>query len=32
MEGLIVAGADVKIISTKSWHTDWPLQEVKFSF
>lgn len=28
MEGLIDIGAALTIISPKSWHLDWPLQEV----
>ena len=28
MEALVDIRADVTMISSKSWHADWPLQEV----
>lgn len=32
IEGLVDTGADIGIISSKSWHSYWPLQNVMFSF
>ena len=32
IEGLVDTGADVNILSQKSWNLDWPLQKVYTQF
>jgi hypothetical protein len=32
IEGLVDIGADVNILSQKSWNLDWPLQKVYTQF
>lgn len=32
IEGLVDIGADVNILSQKSWNLDWPLQKVYIQF
>ena len=32
IEGLLDTGVDVTIITTKSWHPEWPLHEAYIQF
>ena len=32
IEGLLDIGVDVTIITSESWHLDWPLQETDIQF